>query len=116
MKSAKTRFEFTVQPDGLAKRMPKKGETIKVNDKSYILDAVMPCRRRRGPTGWPEMIFVCHAGSDAGGKSTPCNRRLGMRRMTKDRFGRTQGGGRARNQSAGLRDPLASLFLKRGDR
>lgn len=47
-------------------------------------------------------------------KPTPCNRQLGMRRMAKDRFGRTQGGGRARNQSAALRDPLAGLFWKRG--
>ena len=73
MKCATTRFEFTVQPDGSAKRMPKKGETIKVNGKSYILDAVMPCRRRKGSTGWPEMIFVCHAPNAPGGQVLASN-------------------------------------------
>ena len=51
---------FTVQPHDSAVRIPEKGETIKINGKPYILDAMIPRRPRKGKAGWPTVTFVCH--------------------------------------------------------
>ena len=58
MKQVK-RAEFIVDADRSGVRMPTPGETVTVQGKPYILDAVIP-RPNKGKAGWPKYTFVCH--------------------------------------------------------